>query len=88
MENTTCVGLHVHKSVVAATAVDAMGNRIDQSRLGLTDGELTAYLQGLPGEKRVALEATSVGEHFYDTAFRSGASPVLSNPLKTRLTPE
>jgi transposase len=88
MENTTYVGLDVHKSVVVATAVDAMGNRIDQSKLGPTDRELTAYLRGLPGEKRVALEATTVWEHFYDAALRSGASPVLSNPLKTRLIAE
>lgn len=29
MESTTYVGLDVHKSVVVATAVDPMGNRID-----------------------------------------------------------
>jgi transposase len=88
MENTTYVGLDVHKSVVVATAMDSMGDRIDQRKLGPTDAELTDYLQGLPGEKRVALEATTVWEHFYDAALRVGASPVLSNPLKTRLIAE
>ncbi|MGI0130680.1 MAG: IS110 family transposase [Thermoplasmata archaeon] len=88
MESTTYVGLDVHKSVVMATAVDPMGNRIDQRKLGPTDDELTQYLRGLPGEKRVALEATTVWEHFYDAALQAGAFPVLSNPLKTRLIAE
>lgn len=88
MESTTYVGLDVHKSVVVATAVDPMGNRIDQRKLGPTDDELTEYLRGLPGQKQVALEATTVWEHFYDAALRAGASPVISNPLKTRLIAE
>lgn len=88
MESVTYVGLDVHKSVVVATAVDPMGNRIDQRKLGPTDSELTEYLRGLPGEKRVALEATTVWEHYYDAAESAGASVVLSNPLKTRLIAE
>ena len=88
MEGVTYVGLDIHKSVVVATAVDGMGNRIDQRKLGPADDELTDYLRGLPGERRVAMEATTVWEHYFDAAVRGGAVPVLSNPLKTRLIAE
>jgi len=88
MESITYVGLDVHKSLVVATAMDSMGNRIDQRKLGPTDDELTEYLRGLPGQKRVALEATSIWEHYYDAAVRAGAAVVLSNPVKTRLIAE
>ena len=88
MARVTYVGLDVHKSVVVATAVDPMGVRINQRKFGPTDSELKEYLSALPGERRVALEATTVWEHFYDAAASTGASVVLSNPLKTRLIAE
>ncbi|NNN17057.1 MAG: transposase [Thermoplasmata archaeon] len=88
MERITYVGLDVHKSLVVATAMDSMGNWIDQRKFGPTDRELIEYLTGLPGEKHVALEATTVWEHFYEAALKAGALPVLSNPLKTRLIAE
>lgn len=88
METVTYVGLDVHKSLVVATALDPMGNRIDQRRLGPTDGELTRYLTALPGEKKVALEACTVWEHYYDAAVAAEASVVLSHPYKTRLIAE
>ncbi len=88
MESITYVGLDFHKSVVVATAVDPMGHRINQSKFGPTDPELVEYLTRLPGEKHVALEATTVWEHYYDAAASAAASVVLSNPLKTRLIAE
>ena len=88
MESVTYVGLDVHKSLVVATALYPMGNRIDQRKFGPTDSELIEYLAGLPGEKHVALEATTVWEHYYDAAESAGASVVISNPLKTRLIAE
>ena len=50
MERITYVGLDVHKSLVVATALDPMGNRINQRKFGPTDSELIEYLTGLPGE--------------------------------------
>jgi transposase len=88
MERITYVELDVHKSLVVATAVDSMGHRIDQRKFGPTDQELIEYLTQLPGEKHVALEATTVWEHYYNAAESTGASVVISNPLKTRLIAE
>jgi transposase len=85
MERETFVGLDVHKSAIVATAVDALGHRIDQSTIGPTDADLIAYLSRLPGTKRAVLEVCPVWEHLYDAAGAAGASVVLSNPYKVRL---
>ena len=91
MENVsaeTFVGLDVHRKSVVATAVDPLGHPVSQAKFGPTNRELVEYLRSLPGTKYVALEACSVWEHFYDAAASTGASVVLSNPLKTRLIAE
>jgi transposase len=88
MNEETYVGLDVHKSVVVATALNAQGERLDQSKLGPTDAELTEYLGRLPGRKHVVLEACTVWEHYFDAALSTGASVVLSHPTKTRLIAE
>lgn len=85
MEPEVFVGLDVAKNSVVATAVDLFGRLIDQSTLGSTDAELTAYLRRIPGAKRVALEACTMWEHYYDAAVAAGADVVLSHPYKTRL---
>jgi len=84
----TFVGLDVHRKSVVATAVDVWGHPVGQAKFGPTDRELVEFLRTLPGPARVALEACSVWQHFYDAAESTGASVVLSNPLKTRLIAE
>jgi transposase len=81
----TFVGLDVARDSVVATAVDPMGQLIDQSTLGLADGESIAYLRRLPGSQRVVLQACTMWEHFRDAAVQAGADVVLSYPCKTRL---
>ncbi len=85
METETIVGLDLAKNGVVATAVDPLGERIDQSTLGPTDAELIAYLRRLPGTKRVALEACTMWEHYHDAAVAAGTEVVLSHPYKIRL---
>ena len=82
------VGLDVHKHTVVATALDGNGKRISQAKFGPTNSEMVAYLDGLPGNKHVALEACSVWEHYFDAAASTGAHVVLSHPKKTRLISE
>jgi transposase len=85
MEAETFVGLDVSRKGAVVTAVDPLGQLIDQSSLGPTDAELIAYLQRLPGTKHVALEACTMWEHFHDAAVAAGADVVLSHPYRTRL---
>ena len=67
----TFVGLEVHKSVVVATAMNAQGDKLDQSKLGPSDAELTVYLGRLPGRIHAVLEACTCRLGF----FRRWADP-------------
>jgi transposase len=82
------VGLDVHRKTVVATVLDTKGRRLNQTTLGCSDTELIRYLESLPGTKKVALEACSMWEHYYDAAASTGATITLSNPYKTRLIAE
>ena len=63
METPTYVGLDIHKNTIVANALDPQGRRVDQNTLGSADAELVRYLSGLPGEKRVVMEAWTFCEH-------------------------
>ena len=86
MEIETYVGLDLSKTSTMATAVDPLGHRIAQEKLGPTDPELLQFLEGLPpGPKHVVLEACNVWEHVYDAATSTGAQVLLANPLQAKL---
>lgn len=84
----TFVGLDVHKKTIVATALNAIGQQLDQRTFPSSDAELTRYLQGLPGDKRVVLEACTFWEHTYDAAAQVASSVILSHPYKTRVIAE
>ncbi len=88
MESDTYVGLDTHRSIVVATAVDSQGFELSQKKFGATDQELREFLESLPGRKHVALEASTVWEHFFDAAASAGRDVALSHPRKTRLIAE
>jgi transposase len=79
------VGLDVHRKSVVATVLDGGGQVVQQTKFGSTDRELVEFLGQLPGHRKVALEACSMWQHFYDAAKSTGAEVVLSDPYKTRL---
>ena len=85
MEISTYVGFDVSKSSVAATAVDPLGHRRRQERLGTSDEEIRRFLEDLPGPIQVVLEACNVWEHIYDAAAATGAQVLLANPFQTKL---
>ena len=88
METLTIVGLDASKTSIMATAVDPLGHRIDQQKLGPGDPELIKFLESLSGPKRVVLEASNVWEHIYDASASTGAEVLLANPAKTRFIAE
>ena len=85
MENRTYVGLDLSKTSTMATAVDPLGHRIRQEKLGVSDEELLRFLGEIPGPKQVVMEACNVWEHTYDAAASTGADVLLANPLKVKL---
>jgi transposase len=81
--------LDIHRETVVATALSPEGERINQVTLGSSREELTRYLADLPGEeKRVVLEACAMWEAYFDSVESTGATAILSNPLKTRMIAE
>ena len=88
MDSDTFVGLDTHRKIVVATAVDSRGLELRQKQLGATDEELKEFLRSLPGRTHVALEASTVWEHFFDAAVSVGSEVTLSHPRKTRLIAE
>ncbi len=87
-QQPTYVGLDIHKNTIVATALDPQGKRLDQSKLTASDTELRAYLRGLPGDKRVVMEACAFWEHSFDAAATEATSVLLSHPSKTRIIAE
>ena len=81
----TYIGLDVHRKSVVASVLDEGGQLLHQSTFGPTDQELIDFLGRLPGHRKVALEACSMWQHFYDAAASTGAEVVLSDPSRTRL---
>jgi transposase len=79
------VGLDVHRKSVVATVLDGEGRVVQQTKFGPTDRELVEFLEQLPGHRKVALEACSMWEHYYDAAASTGAEVTLSDPYKTKL---
>jgi len=79
------VGLDVHRKSVVATVLDEGGEVVRQARFGPTDRELIEFLDQLPGRRKVAIEACSMWQHYFDAAQSAGAEVVLSDPLRTKL---
>lgn len=84
-ETGVFVGLDVSRKSVVATALDPLGRRLSQGKLGATPEAVLDFLQKLPGPKHVALEAGSYRAPLFEAAASVSASVVLSNPLRTRL---
>jgi len=78
------VGLDVHKRVVQACVVDGAGVVVREARLHGSERILLAFLKTV-GECKVALEATSGFELYYDALVSNGFSVSVANPFKVRL---
>ncbi|MGA8542125.1 MAG: IS110 family transposase [Thermoplasmata archaeon] len=85
MEISTYVGFDVSKYSITATAVDPLGHKLRQEKLGTSDEEIQRFLAELPGPIQVVLEACNVWEHIYDAAASTGAEVLLANPFQTKL---
>lgn len=81
----TYVGLDIHRKSIVATALTAEGEPLAHAKLEPSPTELLAFLERLPGPKRVVMEPCTIWEPLHDSLSASGVEVTLANPLRTRL---
>ncbi len=78
------VGIDYHKRYAVATSMDDKGQVIETVRLKNEPGDLIGFVDRLPEDSKIAIEATGNWYYFYELL--EGKSPEihLAHPLKTR----
>jgi len=82
------VGLNIHKRHNTACVMDDKGNIVQESKFLNTAEELDRFLESLPDDSRIAMEACSVWEPIFEHIEEKGFNVFLAHPLKTRLIGE
>lgn len=82
------VGLDVHKKYNHACVMDKHGNVVQEQKFLNTIEELDGFLEDLPDDSKIVMEACSVWEPIFDYIESKGFDVELAHPLKTRLIAE
>ena len=82
------VGIDYHKRYAVATSMDDKGQVVETVRLKNEPGDLIGFVDRLPEDSKIAIEATGNWYYFYELL--EGKSPEihLAHPLKTRAIAE
>jgi len=78
------IGIDLHKSKSFVTRLDRRGQVCEQVELPHATGELTRYLQALPADARIAVEATGNWMWLYELIEERCPDVVLAHPLRTK----
>lgn len=81
---TEYIGIALHKAKSFVTRMDARGQILEQVNLAHASGALQQYLQTLPADARLAVEATGNWMWLYELIEDQHPNLVLAHPLKTR----
>ena len=79
-----CIGIDLHKAKSFVTRMDRRGRVIEQVELPHATGALRAYLERLPADTRIAVEATGNWMWLYELIEERHPKLVLAHPLKTK----
>lgn len=82
------VGLDIHKKYNQACVMDTSGEVVREQRFLNTREELDEFLQKLPDDSKIAMEACSVWEPIFDYIEERGFDVCLAHPLKVRVIAE
>lgn len=80
----TYVGADLHKSFTQFNAQDANGKEIAKKRADNTVEEILGFLSTLPGQVKVAVEATGNSDWFCDVVRSGGYDVIKAHPKETR----
>lgn len=78
------IGIDLHKAKSFVTRVNGRGRILEQVELTHATGELQQYLERLPAETRIAVEATGNWMWLYELIEARHPDLVLAHPLKTK----
>lgn len=82
------VGLDVHKKNNQACVMDESGNIVQEKRFLNKIEELDEFLESIPDDSKIVMEACSVWEPIFDYIEEKGFDVSLAHPLKVRLIAE
>lgn len=78
------IGIDLHKAKSFVTRMDGCGRVREQVELPHATGALKDYLERLPGDSRIAVEATGNWMWLYELIEERHPDLVLAHPLKTK----
>lgn len=78
------IGIDLHKAKSFVTRMDAQGAVLEQVELPHADGALQQYLERVPADSRIAVEATGNWMWLYELIEDRHPALVLAHPLKTK----
>jgi len=82
------VGLDIHKKHNQACVMDEKGEIIKEERFLNTKEELDAFLESIPDDSKIVMEACSVWEPIFEEIEEQGFDVCLAHPAKVRLIAE
>lgn len=78
------IGIDLHKAKSFVTRLDRRGRVLEQVELAHATGALKTYVDGLPADSRIAVEATGNWMWLYEQIEERHPDLVLAHPLKTK----
>ncbi len=78
------VGIDFHKTYSFITEMDEAGTIQRQLRLSNNCNSLRSYINTLPAQTKIAIEATCNWYYFYELVEAHDLDIVLAHPLKTK----
>ena len=78
------VGMDLHKDALQIAIVDGTGRVESNSKISNTFGNIDRFFGDIPKSAGIVMEASSISEGIFLHLRKSGFSPVLSNPYKTK----
>ncbi len=82
------VGIDYHKRYAVATSMDDKGRVVEQIRLQNKPEDLIGFVDRLPEDSKIAIEATGNWYYFYELLENKSPEIHLAHPLKTRAIAE
>jgi len=78
------IGIDLHKAKSFVTRVDQRGRVLEQVELRHATGEMQRYVEKVPGDTRIVVEATGNWMWLYELIEERHPDLVLAHPLKTK----